>query len=410
LKISYVSQSKIPSREANSIHVMKMCSAFATEGHDVTLFIPETLDVEPDIDNVFEFYGVHENFEIKRLKLFLPNYPKWKHLRYSFMTANYICRRRFDYVIGRDIHTCYFSAELFKIPTFFEKHAPIHKTGIALFNKLISSAWCLKLIVITNALKEQYIEQYKMDAENIYVAPDGADKIPESIIPAKLIDKSNGMFNVGYIGHLYKGRGMEIIEDIAIRCPYAFFHIIGGKKDDIAYWENKLEHLENIHFYGFVAPSQAASFGKSMDVLIAPYQKEVYTAGGLEKDQSTANWMSPLKIFEYMAIGKPIICSDMPVLREVLEDGVNGVLCPCDDINAWCTAIERLYKDKAWASQLSENAKKMFEKYTWRQRAKGLAEIMRSETQKNKTSNGIYIVRLVGALVTLLSGVINRKQ
>jgi len=409
LKIAYVATSKIPSREANSIHVMKMCSAFAAEGNDVTLFVPETDEIEPDVDNVYEFYGVPESFKIKKVKLLLPNWKKGRQDRYSFKIANYICRKKFDFVIGRDKHTCYMAANTFHIPVLLERHAPYNNVNDWVFLQIKKSDYLIKLIVITEALKEYFIEQYQMDADKIYVAPDGADKLPESIEPAELIDKSKGLFHVGYIGHLYKGRGIELIEEVAQKCPYAFFHIIGGKKDDIIYWRKKTEHLDNIYFYGFVPPSEAARYGISMDVLIAPYQKEIYTASVKKDGQSTVEWMSPLKIFEYMAMGKPIISSDIPVLREVLEDGVNGLLCIYNDADAWCDTIERLYKEKELSKQLSEDTLKMFEKYTWRYRAQGIVKEVCSTECYNKKVNNIYIIKLICVAMTTMFGLVKKR-
>ena len=68
MKIVYISNSIIPSRTANSIHVMKMCQAFADNGHEVVLLAPDRYkEYEEDIDDVYEYYGVRKNFEIRKL-------------------------------------------------------------------------------------------------------------------------------------------------------------------------------------------------------------------------------------------------------------------------------------------------------------------------------------------------------
>ncbi len=80
--------------------------------------------------------------------------------------------------------------------------------------------------------------------------------------------------------------------------------------------------------------------------------------------------MSPLKMFEYMAAGKPIISSDLPVLREVLEDGRNAILVPADDLAAWESAIHRLSGDPDLGLRLGEAARRdLHERYTWDARA-----------------------------------------
>jgi glycosyltransferase involved in cell wall biosynthesis len=80
--------------------------------------------------------------------------------------------------------------------------------------------------------------------------------------------------------------------------------------------------------------------------------------------------MSPLKLFEYMASGKPILASDLPVLREILTDGVNCKLASPDDPSEWVKALELLVQDRAYAMKLGDVAKKeLIEKYTWKCRA-----------------------------------------
>ena len=88
--------------------------------------------------------------------------------------------------------------------------------------------------------------------------------------------------------------------------------------------------------------------------------------------------MSPLKLFEYMAHGLPIVSSDLPVLKEVLEDGRNALLCDPDDIESWISAITQLQHDKLLRRQLSLQARDDFEQnYTWEIRAaKALAPLL----------------------------------
>lgn len=70
MKITYISSSTIPSRTANSIHVMKMCQAFAKNGHEVTLLAPDNhKEYEPSVECVYDYYGVDQCFEIIKKSL-----------------------------------------------------------------------------------------------------------------------------------------------------------------------------------------------------------------------------------------------------------------------------------------------------------------------------------------------------
>lgn len=99
-------------------------------------------------------------------------------------------------------------------------------------------------------------------------------------------------------------------------------------------------------------------------------QTRVSTAAS--KDADIARWTSPLKLFEYMAAGLPIVSSDLPVLRDVLKPEVNALLCEPDQPKQWCEQLKRLWRHPA-AEQLGRRARQDFEtRYSWRARARGI--------------------------------------
>jgi hypothetical protein len=103
--------------------------------------------------------------------------------------------------------------------------------------------------------------------------------------------------------------------------------------------------------------------------------------------------MSPLKLFEYMAAGKPILCSDLPVLREIVEDGRNGLLLPLADADAWVAALCRLRDAPEERRRLGAAARAdLVARYTWRERARRIQEFFaggpREETAREFIEGG----------------------
>lgn len=373
MRIVYISTSIIPSRTANSIHVMKMCQAFADQGHEVILLAPDYPYIEHGIDNVFRYYGVKENFTIKKLHW---TKIKGRSYFYGFLAAKTAHKLNPDIIYGRFLTGCSFAGMISNKAIIFESHQPIKNSGKIqefLFNKLIRKRNFKRLVLITESLKNYYKNNYNITGDKLLVAHDGADIPPENIISAEL-KLNNNNINVGYVGHLYRGKGMEIISELAQKCPWANFHIIGGLNKDVDYWKSKLEHLSNIYFYGFVPHSVTVRYIKACDVLLAPYQNEVFGYG--ENRKNISSWMSPLKIFEYMSLAKPIISSNLPVLREVLVHGHNALLCRPNDINEWIDALKKLQIDLNLRQTLGSNAYKEFiEKYLWNSRAEKVIRI-----------------------------------
>ena len=123
--------------------------------------------------------------------------------------------------------------------------------------------------------------------------------------------------------------------------------------------------LENVYFYGFVHPKETIKYLNSFDIVLAPYYKKVTVAGNIGDNSKI---MSPLKIFEYMSRKKAIIASDLPILREILNDK-NSLLVHYNDIKMWVDAIKKLDNAKL-RSAIGDQAYIDFKNYTWKNRAK----------------------------------------
>src|SRR5262249_23595332 len=77
-------------------------------------------------------------------------------------------------------------------------------------------------------------------------------------------------------------------------------------------------------------------------------------------------YFSPLKVYEYMAAGRPCVASRIGQIEATIEDGRNGVLCPPGDAAALAKALERLLRDPALRSQLGDAARDTVQRtHTW---------------------------------------------
>ena len=134
----------------------------------------------------------------------------------------------------------------------------------------------------------------------------------------------------------------------------------------------KKNNIGNILFLGFIPNSKLADYLNACDILMMPYQKQLYSASG--KKRNSSQWMSPLKMFEYMASGNPIISSDIPVLKEVLENEVNSLLVQPDSLDEWISTINRIKNDNNLGRKLARNARSRAESYSWTKRAKNILD------------------------------------
>jgi glycosyltransferase involved in cell wall biosynthesis len=358
MNLVYLADFDIPAKSASSIHVVKMCEAFG-EHHDVTLIVPGKFDPGM-INQIYDYYGVRANFRFHFLKL--PRIPgrNWLYALKAFL---HLLKINPHLVYGRSITGLLLA--VFKWKSIIELHRPVHEYGILYgwaFRVIISHPNCLRVVVISRGLLDRQSKRYP--SEKYIVAHDAANECqPQGAVHPDRF-RQNCTYHAGYSGSIYRGRGIELIIQLAEKLPDVQFHLIGCGREDLRRQYDTVIP-DNVICYGYIPPSEISGILCNMDILLAPYQPDTLTIGGTRQ----AGFMSPLKIFEYMSYQKPIVASDLPVLREVLDDTC-ALLVPPDDIDSWIHAVNLLKND-----ELSRNlAKRAYSKfrnhYTWSQRAK----------------------------------------
>lgn len=364
MRIVYLSASSIPSRSANSIHVMRMCEAFGKNGHETTL-IGKHFNGNWDKD-VYDYYGVEPTFDLVLI-------PAKKIMGVGLLTLPnlYAHLRQYDpkevLIYARDIYGVSLAVRMgFRV--IYEAHAPPYNRLIRCLETSLFKHLCLiRLVVISYALADLYTSMYGVGDKTV-VCHDAASVPSRSLNRDLCWPPCRSTLQVGYTGHLHPGRGIDIIIECAKRLPQYDFHVIGGDDKDILQWRPQAS--SNLHFHGFLEPSRVPFARAKCDILLMPYQTNLalpYTRA------NTSAWMSPMKLFEYMASRKAIIASDLPVLREVLNERM-AVLVPPADTDRWAEAIKRC-EDAQFRDSLAQNAYEAFLKdYTWERRAKKVLE------------------------------------
>jgi glycosyltransferase involved in cell wall biosynthesis len=347
----------VPSQTANSVHVMRMCGSFAGLGLAVNLYTWPGLTGRvrgQDATTAFESYGVSSGFEVKTARRWRLPGSRWA---YAAQAVADVWRRRQDdgWVLARCPSAALLAARA-GIPTLFEVHSlPRRQSRMARFTipMMLRSKHLLGVIAITQALRSDVGRAFGYAADQILVLPDGAAPFPTDVVRAIA---PTARFQVGYVGHLYAGKAMEVIAVLCRLTPWADFHVVGGRAEDLQYWRARLGADSNVTFHGHVSHRDVPKWLASFDVAILPNQASVSSSG----TGDIGRYTSPLKLFEYMAAGKAIVASDLAVLREVVTDGDNALLCACDDPAAWARALERLRDDVVLRHNLGERARSQF--------------------------------------------------
>ena len=376
MRIAYLSSSIIPSRTANSIHVIRMCAAYASLGHEVILFAPERRkEAEKKVIDVYGFYGVPRTFEIR----FLP----WPRVRFRSLWYAWKLRGALNKLRPDLIHSRFLPGSAWlprgKSISIFESHAPI--TDESRIQGAFLSWLCRRevvsgLVVISHALADRTLKDGLIPHEKLLVAPDGADFPPTDLVPFSFPGTGTRL-QVGYIGQLYAGKGMELIGRLALLVPGVDFHIVGGMENDLALWKSKVI-APNITFHGFVEPAKVPAYIAGLDVCLLPNQRDVRTfTTGSRETQNIAGYTSPLKLFEYMAHGKAIVASRLPVLQEILNESL-AVLADPELPEEWKECIQQL-SDPKFRARLGGAAREVFtSQFSWQARAGNVMNFVRT--------------------------------
>ena len=362
MKIAYLSDSIIPSSYANSVNVMKMCESFGNAGHTTTLFA--RMGKKSAITD-YEIYGVKPNFTIRK------NWrPKIFPSRYNIKIYLYQLKNKLqqmddapDLFYGRDLYS--FESLLdWGIPMIYEAHFPPDTPKrIAAFRHLFASKNFKRLVPVSYAIKDAFVNLFPEIASKIIVVPSATDTVCPDCLPIQNWPCNPQNIQVGYVGSLFPGTGMDVVWQIAQKSYQEKnnidFHILGGHSKDLSYWKSICKASTNIFFHGFVEHKDLDRYYAHFDILLAPY-----TTNGTE-------WVSPLKVAEYMARRKPIIGSDIPIVQAMIRHNESAILVNPNDINGWLIGIEKLASDNELSQRLVKKAYAEFlANYTWDNRAK----------------------------------------
>jgi glycosyltransferase involved in cell wall biosynthesis len=356
MRIEYFSGAYVPSREANSMHVMRMSQAMARLGHDVTL------DVRPGeklVKDDFSHYGVAPCFRI--VKQERPQVRVWGAVvNASRVARGFAQRQKPDLVYARDYWALALVADS-GIPFVFESHwepkSAMHK---AIEGWLMRKPGFKRLVLISEELRKVYAAAFPwISPEKVVVAHDAADPVPLDGPVHQEIASAPGALRVGYVGSFWPGYGIDVVVRLADAMPDLSFHVVGGGADEVSVWKARTSVIKNLTFHGFVEPGKLGEVYRAFDVLLAPYQVNT----------PHIRWISPMKLFEYMAHGKAIVCSEFPVMREIIENYSNGLLVEAADSDAWIKALDRLREPALRARLASAARQKLETAYTWRRRA-----------------------------------------
>ena len=376
MKIACITASAVPSASANSIQAMKVCQALAQLGNEVRLLVPGTpVRLPPNEQHLggeteaglLSFYGLSTVFPVEWV-------PNRSRRAFTWAAVRRAAELRADLVYTWVPQSAVF-ALLRRSPVILEMHdLPAGRIGPLWYCLFLRLPGRKRIMVITRALQSALDSRYgpHLPPADVILAPNGVEAERFADLPApEQARRSLGLDEVPSVlcaGHLYTGRGADLFLVLAQELPDARFVWAGGAPRDVDEWRGRAAALGlgNVTFTGFVPNERLPLYLAAADVLLMPYGRNIAISSG---GGHSALISSPMKMFEYLAAGRPILASDLPVFREVLDER-NAALCPPEDTSAWAEALRDLLANPKKRAALSRRAKADSARYTWVERAR----------------------------------------
>ena len=366
MKLIYAANVRLPTEKAHGLQIMKMCQAFSARGIEVELLVPRRRnDIKQD---AFDFYNIKKTFRIIRIPCL--DFVSFDIAKIGFLISAasffifaeiYLFFKKYDVLYSREqLAGIFFKNYILELHTLPQKIG--HFRGFLLDR-------ASKIIVLTGFLKNALIKSGIKD-EKIFILPDAVDlkefdiDISKESARKKLNlpqDKKIILYTGSFF--LYKWKGVDVLlESAKMLAGNYLFVLVGGHPRELDQIR-KQYGLKNVILAPYVRHEVIPLYLKSADILIIPNKSG---------DEISEKYTSPLKLFEYMASKRPIVCSDLPSLREILTEKEALFFKPNSPGDLVRVLSENI-GNPALLQKIADNAFKKVQEYTWENRA-SLAE------------------------------------
>jgi len=382
---------RFPLERANGVQIVKTAAALARAGHATTLVVRRS---DPrDTAEILSLYGIADEKRLRVRRLAVGHragrfaLPRLRFLARASATC-LAALQRGEVVVTRDLQLADALLSLLGgARVVYESHAVealLYRERAAIYgtSEEMSESKARRLerrerrvwqraagVVTTTAGIRHSFEAAFGPRERTRVIPNGCDVPGARDFPGLATERPP---RVLYAGQLYPWKGVDALIEAMADVPDARLVVLGGLTGEpdferVRALVSKRALEARVELRGTLPQVQVAQELARAAVVAVPFLKT-----GM-----TERHTSPLKAFEAMAAGRPIVASDLPSSREFLRDGENALLVAAGDAPALAAALRRLLQDQALALRLAQAAYAEAPRYSWDARAQKLSELIR---------------------------------
>jgi len=358
-KIFYLSEISLPNTSAQVIQILKMCDSFSDKKKEVYLLVNHNENLK--FFNLKKKYNLKTNFKIISLKN-NKNLSFLRRINLANKAIRYISlfKDNNKIVISRSI----ISSIIFSIfgkKNILELHSENSGISRILFNFFRK----------TGSFKNQFFilihknlnKHFKFDNKKFIILDDAVD-IEDFKFKKKIKKIKNSCV---YTGSFYKGKGVEFIFELSKILPKVKFYLYGDINTLDDRFKNNKQN-KNLIFRNHIEYSQIPKTLAKFEIILMPYSKKVYVKS---KSIEVGQYMSPLKLFDYLASGKILIASEHENYKHILIDKINCFLLNLNKTYLWKKKIEDIFlynNNNKLIKNIKSKARVTAQKHTWKRR------------------------------------------
>ena len=373
MKLIYLSHWRFPSEKTMTPLILRTCAHFARLGYEVELWAPRRRNDYHAQADLFALYKLSPRFTVRRvwaLDLMQPLGPLGFIL--LLLSFNLSCWWRLHnekaIVYTHDMRDVILPI-LRGLPTFVEIH-DFYETSVVFLNRLVFGR--ARGLIVTNTYKIEHLaKRWGVPRERMLRQPNAVDASLYDVRETRA--EARAMLNLPedtkvalYAGHLFSWKGVHTLADAAAFLPQDVdIYFLGGTEEDRGALQAYIakRRLSRIHFIAHQTPDRVPMYLRSADVLVLP---------NTAKEEASRVETSPVKLFEYLSSGTPIVASDLPSIREIVSER-EVLFAKPDDPKSFAETIVKALND---GSERPEAGKRLAALHSWEARAQKIRYFM----------------------------------
>jgi len=377
LRIAYCSNVRLPSERAHGHQVAQVIGALFNLKHQVTVFAPFRKNISRK--DFWDYYRLPRDIKIEYFGTFDPIASPFLPGVTGLLWMNAVIRSGIKAQVTPVAFDMAYTRTPALLPALIDTGVPVilelHR--LPRFNRRRFVKLCNRcaLVVSLTGAMDQILKSWGVEETRIMVSGDAVDlrrfqSMPSSVQARLRFGIETDRPVVGYVGRL-KTLGMEkgVLDLLkAVGADRKFFaFIVGGPEADKKYYSSKAVELgltaEDVKFTGEIDALSVPDALAACDILAMPFPDLPHYR----------EFMSPLKMFEYMASGKPIVSSDLPTVRDVLSEET-AFFCEPGNFGSLLQRLREIVKRPEEARRRAENTRKLVEEFTWEKRMRRIID------------------------------------